>query len=239
MKERLQKIISKAGIASRRAAEKMITEGRVSVNDQHILSLGAKADAEKDEIRIDGKLVNCDVPKLYLMLNKPKGYVTTLRDPENRPIIIDLLSGVRDRVYPVGRLDYDSEGLLLLTNDGEFSQKLQHPRFKVQKTYRVKIKGRLSKEEMKQLQKGVMLPDGLFKPAEIKFDKYNEKSSWLTLSISEGRNRIVRRAFDALSHPVLRLIRIAVSEINLGVLKEGHYRELTKKELERLAYLFR
>jgi len=234
MEERLQKIISKAGIASRRAAEKMITEGRVSVNGNCNLSLGTKADTKKDEIRIDGKLIMCDVPKIYLILNKPKGYVTTLRDPENRPIITDLISGIHDRVYPVGRLDYDSEGLLILTNDGEFSQKLQHPRFKVPKTYRIKIKGHLSKEELKLLHKGVTLDDGVFKPNDITSDKYNEKSSWLTLSISEGRNRLIRRAFDVLNHPILRLIRIAVADIQLGGLKEGQHRELTKRELEIL-----
>jgi 23S rRNA pseudouridine2605 synthase len=239
MEERLQKIISNAGIASRRAAEKMIIEGRVSINDRQVLALGTKADVQKDEIRIDGKLVHCEVAKLYLMLNKPRGYVTTLHDPENRPIIMDLLSDIQDRVYPVGRLDFDSEGLLFLTNDGAFSQILQHPRFKVTKTYKLKIKGRLSMDEIKQLHKGVILPDGTFKSTDLKFDKYNEKSTWLTLTISEGRNRIIRRAFDAIQHPVLRLIRVAVGDIHLGNLPEGRYRELTKREFERLTHLFR
>jgi 23S rRNA pseudouridine2605 synthase len=234
MEERLQKIISNAGIASRRAAEKMIAEGRVSVNGNNNISFGTKADIEKDEIRLDGKLIIGVEHKIYIMLNKPKGYVTTLHDPENRPIVTDLLTGIHDRVYPVGRLDYDSEGLLILTNDGEFSQKLQHPRYKVPKTYRIKIKGRLSKEELKLLHKGIVLEDGIFKPVDIISDKYNEKSSWLTLSISEGRNRLIRRAFDVLNHPVLRLMRVAIADIQLGSLKEGQYRELTKRELEKL-----
>lgn len=236
MEERLQKIIAKAGITSRRAAEKLITEGRVTVNGKQVSSLGSKADAENDEIRIDGKLVLCEVQKIYLILHKPKGYVTTLRDPEGRPTVKDLLTHVEERVYPVGRLDYDSEGLLVLTNDGNFSQKLQHPGFKVPKTYRLKIKGRLSKEAMKQLEKGIALPDGPFRPVDIKYEKMNEKSSWLTLTISEGRNRIIRRAFQELGHPVSRLIRTAISDLSLGDLKKGGHRTLTKKEIERMIH---
>lgn len=239
MEERLQKIIAKAGIASRRAAEKMIADGRVSVNGHTVTVLGAKADSDKDEIRVDEKLVLCNVSKIYLMLNKPRGYVTTLHDPEKRPIVSDLMTGVEERVYPVGRLDYDSEGLLLMTNDGDFSQKLQHPRFRVPKTYRVKVKGHLTKVDVNQLQKGVLLSDGIFKPMDIKYEKNNKMSTWLIITIFEGRNRVIRRAFESLGHPVARLIRIAVSDVYLGNLKEGCHRELTKREIEKLTFLVR
>jgi 23S rRNA pseudouridine2605 synthase len=142
--ERLQKILSKAGIASRRAAEKMIAEGRVSVNRAVVTAPGTKADAGKDEIRVDGRLVLLDTEKIYLLLHKPQGYVTTMSDPQGRPIVTDLLNGVSRRVYPVGRLDFNSEGLLILTNDGDFANKLQHPRYGIQKTYRVKVEGSLN-----------------------------------------------------------------------------------------------
>lgn len=239
MEERLQKIIAQAGIASRRAAEKMITEGRISVNGRDVLSLGAKANAERDEIRVDGKLIFCHVPKVYVMLNKPQGYVTTLHDPENRPIVTDLLSGISERVFPVGRLDYDSEGLLLLTNDGDFSQKMMHPRFQIPKTYRVKIKGNLRKDEVLLLEKGIPLPDGIFKPVKVSFERQNKLSSWLTLTIRDGKNRIIRRVFEKLGHPVSRLIRVAVAGITLGDLGEGQHRELTKREKEKLSILLR
>lgn len=238
MEERLQKIIAKSGVASRRAAEKMITEGRVSVNGCIVSVLGAKADGEKDEIRLDGKLLLCSLSKIYLMLNKPKGYVTTLVDPENRPTIKDLLTGI-EKVYPIGRLDYDSEGLLLMTNDGDFAQRIQHPRFRISKTYRVKVKGHLTKEEVTKLQKGILLSDGLFKSRNIELGKKNKLSTWLDITITEGRNRIIRRACDALGHPVSRLIRVAISDVYLGDLQQGCHRELTRKEIEKLTFLVR
>ena len=151
MKERLQKIIAGAGISSRRAAEKMITEGRITVNNAVIRQLGAKADIEEDEIRLDGKLIFSETSKVYLILHKPKGYMTTLHDPQGRPVVSDLLIDVAERVFPVGRLDYDSEGLLLLTNDGNFSQRIQHPRFRIPKVYSVKIEGNLTNREMKSI----------------------------------------------------------------------------------------
>lgn len=234
MEERIQKILAQAGVASRRAAEMMILEGRVSINGATVDHLGQKADPDKDEIRLDGKLILCDAQKVYLMLNKPRGYVTTLHDPEGRPTVKDLVSDIGERVFPVGRLDYDSEGMLIMTNDGHFAQKLQHPRFQAAKTYRVKIKGRLSKDDMRRLEKGIALTDGLFRPVEIQYEKANDKSSWLKLSICEGRNRVVRRAFDSLHHPVARLIRVAIANLPLGNLKAGSYRALNKKERERL-----
>ncbi len=234
MKERLQKIIASSGVSSRRAAEKMIVEGRVAVNNAVVRQLGAKADAEADEIRVDGKLIFPETTKVYLMLNKPQGYVATLHDPQGRPVIADLLTGVSERVFPVGRLDYDSEGLLLMTNDGDFSLKIQHPRFMVPKTYMVKIEGKLTASEMKAFSEGVSLTDGIFKPGIFRIVKVNRKSCWITLTIAEGRNRFVRRAFESVGHPVVRLIRTAISDIGLGSLKAGTYRHLTGKEVQHL-----
>ncbi|HNY49359.1 MAG TPA: pseudouridine synthase [Smithella sp.] len=234
MKERLQKIIATAGVASRRHAEKLITEGRVSVNNVVVDKLGEKADAEKDVIRIDGNIISTEKTKYYIALNKPAGFVTTLHDPQNRPTIVDLLRDVPERVYPVGRLDYDSRGLLLLTNDGDFAQKIQHPRFQKPKVYKVKIQGRLSKEQLTQLSRGVKLEDGLFKPENLRIEKYNDKSTWLRLTLREGRNRIIRRGFEAIGYRVASLMRESIGNLQLGTLKEGDWRHLTKKEINQL-----
>ena len=231
MKERLQKIISAAGIASRRHAEKLITAGRVSIDGAVVNELGAKADAGKNIIRIDGKIISVEKTNLYIALNKPAGFVTTMSDPQRRPTVVDLMGTVPERVYPVGRLDYDSAGLLLLTNDGDFAQKIQHPRFQIPKVYRVKIQGHLSKEELKKLSKGIKLADGVFKPENIQIGKFNDQSCWLRLTLKEGKNRIIRRGFEASSYRVTRLVREAVGDIKLGNLKEGSWRYLTKKEI--------
>jgi 23S rRNA pseudouridine2605 synthase len=237
MEERLQKILSRAGVSSRRAAEKMIAEGRISVNRTVVVEPGTKADPQKDEIRLDGRLISLETERIYLMLHKPKGYVTTLSDPQGRPIVTDLLNGVAARVYPVGRLDYDSEGLLILTNDGEFAQRLQHPRYGIPKTYRVKVEGRILKGELKALENGIDLPDGRFAPAEVQLEKTNPGSTWLTITITDGRNRVIRRAFDSIGHPVARLLRVAVADITLASLREGAWRLLTPREVERLLVL--
>ncbi|MEN6621764.1 MAG: pseudouridine synthase [Smithella sp.] len=234
MKERLQKIIAAAGIDSRRHAEKLIIAGRVSVNNVVVRELGTKADTAKDIIRVDDKIISFDKTVIYIALHKPAGYVTTLSDPEGRPTVVDLISDVPERVYPVGRLDYDSEGLLLLTNDGDFAQKIQHPRFQIPKIYRLKIQGRLSKDELMQLSKGIKLADGAFKPENIQVDKFNDKSCWLRLTLREGKNRIIRRGFEALGHRVARLVRESIDNVSLGTLKEGSWRYLTKKEIGQL-----
>ena len=234
MPDRLQKIIAHAGIASRRMAEKMISEGRISVNGKIVTELGTKVDIRKNEIRVDGKLISTEVSRVYLMLNKPKGYLTTLKDTRERPIIADLLEGVPERVFPVGRLDYDSEGLLIMTNDGDFAYRVQHPKFEITKTYLVKIKGRIPKEEISMIKNGAKLDDGEFKPTHVTVGKINPKSSWLELIIHEGRNRIIRRYFDSLGHPVTRLIRVAIGDIHLGDIRQGDFRYLQKKEVERL-----
>jgi pseudouridine synthase len=234
MEERLQKIIARSGFASRRAAEKIIKEGRVSVNKVLVRQLGTKADVEKDDVRVDGNLISSEVAKIYLMLHKPRGYVTTLHDPEGRPIITDLLSDVSERVFPVGRLDYDSEGLLLITNDGVFAQRLLHPRFGIPKTYKVKIRGDLTGSEIRDLEKGIKLEDGKFRPEAFRVEKTNRKSCWVSLTITEGRSRMIRRGFASLGHPVVRLIRVAISDVYLGDLKAGAYRSLTKREVKKL-----
>lgn len=234
MKERLQKVIATAGIASRRHAETLITEGRVSVNNIVVTKLGEKADAERDVIRIDGKIISTEKTKYYIALNKPAGFVTTLNDPQSRPTVVDLLGDVPERVYPVGRLDYESRGLLLLTNDGDFAQKIQHPRFQKPKVYKVKIQGHLSKEHLKQLNKGIKLDDGLFTPENIKIEKFNDKSCWLRLTLKEGRNRIIRRGFEAIGCRVAGLMRESIGDLKLGGLREGSWRHLTKKEISQL-----
>ncbi|MGV8059294.1 MAG: pseudouridine synthase [Smithellaceae bacterium] len=238
MKERLQKIIAAAGVDSRRHTEKLITAGRVSVNNIVVKELGAKADPAIDVIRVDGNTISVEKTNVYIMLNKPAGYVTTLSDPELRPTVVDLIGDVPERVYPVGRLDYDSAGLLLLTNDGDFAQKIQHPRFQLPKIYRVKIQGRLSKEELKQLVLGIKLEDGIFKPENLQVEKFNDKSCWLHLTLRSGKNRIIRRGFEAAGHRVARLVREAIGSVSLGNLKEGSWRYLTTKEIGQLLNKF-
>lgn len=235
VEQRIQKIIAGCGIASRRAAEQMMRDGRVSVNGRIITQPGAKADDERDEIRVDGGLISRDaVSRVYLILNKPKGYVVTLKDPQNRPIVTDLLRDVPERLFPVGRLDYDSEGLLLMTNDGEFSYKVQHPAFKTPKTYMVKVRGNLTKSEIEAIRKGAMLEDGSFKPIWVAMEKSNKKSCWVELTILEGRNRVIRRFFDSIGHPVARLIRTSIGDLGLGELETGEYRYMQKKEVKSL-----
>jgi 23S rRNA pseudouridine2605 synthase len=234
MEERLQKILSQAGVASRRAAERMIAEGRISVNRVVVTEPGTKADSVRDEIRVDGKLISCETERIYILLHKPQGVVTTLSDPQGRPIVTDLLKGVPERVFPVGRLDYDSEGLLILTNDGEFSQRLQHPRYGIPKTYLVKVEGNPGKREIATLEGGMELPDGKFAPGAVHLEKVNRGSAWFRLTITEGRNRVIRRAFELLGHPVSRLIRVAVGDVTLDGVREGAWRRLTHKEVERL-----
>jgi 23S rRNA pseudouridine2605 synthase len=234
MTERLQKIIAQAGLASRREAEKMITAGRVSVNNLIVRQLGTKADIEKNSIRLDGALICPGLEKIYIMLNKPAGYVTTLHDPQGRPIVADLLSSISGRVFPVGRLDYDSEGLILLTNDGDFAQRILHPRFRMPKVYQVKIKGKPSPAELRALKKGIVLEDGIFLPEDVGVARVNQKSSWLVMTIKEGKNRILRRAFSSFGHEVVRLIRTRIGDLELGNLKTGAHRFLTKSEVRKL-----
>ncbi|HTF99282.1 MAG TPA: pseudouridine synthase [Nitrospirota bacterium] len=232
MEERLQKIISAAGITSRRAAEQLILEGRVRVNGKVVVELGTRADAAKDHIKVDGKLINPRQPRTYIMLNKPAGYVTTLSDPEGRPTVLELLKGLKIRVYPVGRLDYNTEGLLLLTNDGDFAHRITHPRHELPKTYRVKVKGVLEDRQITELEEGIYLDDGRTAPAKLRKLGKEEVNSWLEITIHEGRKRQVRRMFDRVGHSVIKLKRVKVGPLMLGDLGEGVYRHLTAEEIE-------
>lgn len=232
--ERIQKIIARSGIASRRSAEEMIRDGRVSVNERTVTTPGTKADADRDRIRVDGNLISAEASHVYIALHKPRGYISALRDPRGRPVVTDLLEEIHERVFPVGRLDYDSEGLLLLTSDGDFSYRIQHPKFNVPKTYRVKIKGGMTNEEFAVMKRGCELPDGFFKPRHITLEKVNRKSCWMRMTIMEGKNRIIRRFFDAMGRPVVRLVRVAIGEMEIGNLREGEYRHLNEREVKRL-----
>jgi 23S rRNA pseudouridine2605 synthase len=238
MEERIQKILSQAGVASRRAAEKMLADHRISINGAVVTEPGTKADAGRDEIRVDGRLISCETTeRIYILLHKPQGVVTTLSDPQGRPIVTDLLEGVTERVFPVGRLDYDSEGLLILTNDGEFSQRLQHPRYGMTKTYRVKVGGNPGPLDIQKLEKGIDLPDGKFAPTNVRLEKTNRESAWLRLTITDGRNRVIRRAFETLGFPINRLVRVAEGDVTLDGVREGDWRMLTRKEVDGLLAL--
>jgi 23S rRNA pseudouridine2605 synthase len=234
MLERLQKIISAAGIMSRRAAEELIIEGRVRVNGKVVTELGTKADAARDHIKVDGKLINPKQPPTYIMLNKPAGFVTTMSDPEGRPTVQDLLKGVKVRVYPVGRLDYNTEGLLLMTNDGDFAHLITHPKHEFPKTYLAKVKGVVDAKSMSDLEQGIYLEDGRTAPAKIKKVRKEEANSWLEITIHEGRKRQVRRMFDRVGHSVIKLKRIRTGNLSLGDLGEGTYRHLTPVEVKAL-----
>lgn len=237
MLERLQKIISRAGITSRRHAEEMILEGRVSVNGRIIRELGTKADPEKDHIKVDGKLINPKQTKTYILLNKPKGYITSLRDTEGRPTVIDLIRNVKTRVYPVGRLDYDTEGLLLLTNDGDLAHAIMHPRKEVSKTYQVKIKGILEDRDIEKLRRGIKIEGGLTAPADVKKLRRTNQNSWIEMTIHEGRKRQIRRMLERIGHPVLKLKRVRIGFLDLKGLETGKYRYLTTEEVSRLKAL--
>jgi 23S rRNA pseudouridine2605 synthase len=254
--ERLQKIIAAAGIASRRRAEELITSGRVSVNGQTVSELGSKADLEHDHIRVDGKLLRGPERHVYFILNKPKGYVTTVTDPEGRPTVMNLVRGVGARVYPVGRLDYLSEGLLLMTNDGALVERLMHASTKVPKTYWVKVSGMPSEEAIEKLRRGIVLPPrsrasalhgqaGATRgqpqkrekgvktaPARIRLLK-EAANPWYEVTLIEGRNRQIRRMFEQVGHHVEKIKRVRYGPLELDV-ETGEFRPLTTAEVGRL-----
>ena len=235
MQERLQKLLSQAGIASRRQAEGMITAGRVAVNGVTVTELGTRADPDHDMIVVDGKALTIAGAKRYILLYKPSGYLTTLRDPEGRPLVTDLLKRVAERVYPVGRLDYNSEGLLLLTNDGNWANRLAHPRYEIDKEYHVRVQGEVSREQLDRLAAGVTLEDGPTAPATVALLKESEQNSWISVTIHEGRYRQVRRMCEAVGLSVVRLRRNRYGFLTLAGLKPGEFRELTADEAKRLA----
>jgi len=236
--ERLQKIIAAAGIASRRKAEQLISSGHVQVNGTTITELGSKADAESDHIRVNGKLLQPREQRhVYLLMNKPKGYVTTVSDPEKRPTVMDLLRGVKGRVYPVGRLDYASEGLLLLTNDGELANRLMKAASHVPKTYVVKVAGTPKDEALAKLRAGISIATDDGKrvrtgPASVRVVKV-AANPWYEITLIEGRNRQIRRMFEAVGHHVEKIKRVRYGPLALDV-PPGEFRSLTAKEVERL-----
>src|SRR6266480_5691951 len=237
MPERLQKIIAAAGIASRRKAEELITSGRVQVNGTVVTELGTKADPETDHVRVNGKLLHGAQRHVYLLLNKPKGYVTTMSDPEKRPTVMDLIRGVKGRVYPVGRLDYASEGLLLMTNDGVLAHRLMKAASHVAKTYVVKVSGKPTEEAIAKLRGGLSIAtdDGKrvrTSPAKVRIVK-EAANPWYEITLIEGRNRQIRRMFEEVGHHVEKIKRVRYGPLTLDV-PPGEFRQLTLKEVQRL-----
>ncbi|HIJ79250.1 MAG: rRNA pseudouridine synthase [Desulfobulbaceae bacterium] len=234
MEERLQKILAKAGIASRRNAEELIRQGKVAVDGKVVTEMGFRVDPTRQKITFDGKPISVEEEKIYLLLNKPKGYVTTLSDPQGRPIITALLKGIKARVFPVGRLDFDTEGALILTNDGDFAQRILHPSFEIKRTYLATVAGHPSEEKLHLLEKGIEIEGKKTWPAKIRIVEKNHKSTTIETTIHEGRKRQVRLMFQAIGHRVLHLKRIAYGNLKLGSLPTGEYRYLTPVEINRI-----
>jgi 23S rRNA pseudouridine2605 synthase len=233
MEKRIHKIISEMGIASRRKAEDIIKEGRVTVSGR-VATIGMKADPAREHIKLDGKLLSKREPRVYMMFHKPRNVVTSLHDPQGRPTVKDFLKGVKYRVFPVGRLDFDSEGMLFMTNDGDFAHAVLHPSKKISKTYLVKVKGVLEEEDIAKLRKGIKLKKRMTAPAMIKKTRKTEQNSWLEITIHEGRKRQIRRMLDIIGHPVLKLKRVRIDGIELGGLEPGALRYLTPEEVDMI-----
>ncbi|MED1918704.1 pseudouridine synthase [Bacillus thuringiensis] len=233
--ERLQKVLAHAGVASRRHCEELIAQGKVQVNGQVVREQGIKVDALKDKIVVNGQQVKLE-QHVYLLLYKPTGVITSVTDPRGRRVVVDLLKGINERVYPVGRLDYDTSGLLLLTNDGELANKLAHPSYEIDKVYRAWVKGIPSQEKVRKLATGIRLEDGMTSPGQSKLLKTESSSqkALVELTIHEGRNRQVRRMCEAIGHPVLTLERIRLGFLTLDGLKPGEFRKLNHEEVESL-----
>ena len=233
-KERLNKILAISGITSRRRADELISSGLVTVNGLVEKRVGSKAVWGVDSINVDGHPVPDPPKKIYLLLNKPFGYVSTLHDPEGRPIIRDLVKDVKERIYPVGRLDFDSSGLLILTNDGELAFRLMHPKFHIPRTYKVIVEGVISDKSVKRLKKGVSLDDGPTNPARVRIIETQQGRSVVRITIFEGRSREIRRMCEAVGHKTLKLTRIGYGNLDLGDLKVGKYRHLKNVEVKTL-----
>lgn len=231
--ERLQKVMAKAGIASRRKCEDLIAAGQVKVNGITVTEAGLKVDPEKDQIEVSGRRIGLE-EKVYYLLNKPVGYITSVGDPRNRKTVIDLMKGIPERIFPVGRLDYDTSGLLLLTNDGDLAFRMTHPSHEMEKEYVALVKGTIDGIKLDQLRKGILLEDGWTAPARARLLGENGGNSILQLGIHEGRNRQVRRMCDAIGHPVIQLKRTRIAFLTLGDLKTGEYRPLKREEIKKL-----
>src|SRR5215212_7294972 len=237
--ERLQKIIAHAGFASRREAEAMIRDGRITINGRVVTELGTKADPGRDHIKVDGKLITRAEPHRYILLYKPKEVMTTVEDPQGRRTVLDLVRGVRERIYPVGRLDFHSEGLVLLTNDGELAFKVSHPRHGSVKTYHIKVRGVPEERLVEKLRRGITLEGKRTLPCEIAQIKTtgrgeDEGNSWYEVKLREGRTQQIRKMFQAIGHPVSKLRRVAIGPLSDPKLTPGVWRELTKQEVQML-----
>ncbi|MDC0745732.1 pseudouridine synthase [Polyangium mundeleinium] len=230
MEERLQKIIARSGVSSRRAAEELVTAGRVRVNGRVVTELGAKADPRRDKIEVDGKRLTAESP-VYLVLHKPRNVVSTLHDPEGRPTVADLVRSAGARVYPVGRLDFATSGVLLLTNDGEFSNGMLHPRGGVPKTYVLKVRGLMDEGDADVWRTGVELEDGKTLPADVRILRHEGDKTWLEITLREGRNQQIRRMGEATGFPVMRLARLSFAGVTSEGLLPGKWRLLTVDEL--------
>ncbi|HHP51468.1 MAG TPA: rRNA pseudouridine synthase [Moorella mulderi] len=231
---RLQKFLAQGGVASRRKAEELIRAGRVEVNGVVITTPGFKVDPRKDRVKVDGKPVALPPRRWYVLLYKPCGYISSARDPQGRPTVLDLVKGIPARLFPVGRLDFNSEGLILLTDDGELALRLTHPRYQIPKTYHVLVQGNPSEAALERLKRGVALEDGVTSPAEVKVLRKLKDRTWLEITLREGRKRQVRRMLAAVGHPVVRLKRVKLAFLTLRGLKPGQYRVLAPEEVEKL-----
>lgn len=240
MEERLQKFLAEAGVASRRKAEELIAQGKVKVNGKVVTEMGVKIDPAKDEVTyLDQKVTTKDTKMVYIMLYKPEGYVTTAKEQFGRPAVMDLVKGIQERIFPVGRLDYDTSGLLLLTNDGDLTYKLTHPKHDVDKTYIAKLYGIPDEGALQKFRRGVVIDGKRTKPAKIQIIDKDKEGRFCTaeIIIHEGRNRQVRKMCEAIKHPVAQLKRVATGELKLGDLQKGKYRHLTDKEIKYLKKL--
>jgi len=238
MEQRLQKLIAAAGIASRRHAEELITSGKVTINGKVFTELGTKADPAKDHIKVNGKLINpllSGQQKVYVLLNKPRGYLSSASDPEGRPLVTELLPASLGRIYPVGRLDFNTEGLLLLTNDGDFTNFITAARNRVEKVYEAKVKGVPPEAAIERLRRGVVLDDGTrTAPAKIKLLDETGTNSWFEISLHQGRNQQIRRMFDLIGYSVVKLRRVRIGFLVDEKLKTGYWRLLSDVEVKRL-----
>jgi 23S rRNA pseudouridine2605 synthase len=235
--QRINQILSLAGVTSRRKADELIQRGRISVNGRVIREPGTQAAWGTDSIKVDGQEIRGPSERIYLMLNKPAGYVSTLKDPGGRPVVTELLTGIKERVYPVGRLDFDTLGLMLFTNDGEWAHRLSHPRFHVPKTYKVTLEGTISEEALAVLRKGVDLEDGFSGPAKVALVQRSAGRSILRMTITTGKTHIVKRMVDAVGFEVIHLLRTGFGTLLLGQLKVGRFRHLEPEEVEAMKKL--
>ncbi len=234
MHERLQKFLARAGVASRRHAEELIVNGRVTVNNAVVTQLGTKVDPAKDLVTVDGKLVSAPAERSYFLFYKPPGVVTTLEDPQGRVAVGDYVRRAKRRLFPVGRLDYDAEGALLLTDDGELANQLMHPRFQVPRVYLAKVKGEPGAETLEKLRGGVRLEDGMARPVSVDVFERADRNTWLKMVVTEGRPHLVKRLCAAVGHPVVRLFRPGYAGISVEGLKPGEMRPLNSEEVARL-----